>query len=317
MSIAVVIPTFNAAAFIERTLRSVLEQTSPPDELIVADDASTDNTAQVVERVLATASFPSRLLRLESNSGGPARPFNAAIEASRCEWIATLDHDDEFVPARIELLRRVLPNAGDCAAIIGRMVVREASKDRGHLLETAWARVESLRPMPEAADFGTVDAATAYYALARFSCYAMSCSAMAFPKKVWREVGGFDESIVTCVDYAFLESALRARPLGVLRAPAAYWTLSDRNLSGAVHRRVADVSAVMERIHRRGVPPELHHLMRTEMLKRCDLLSARGETTAYKTLLADTVRSYGWSGLAVATAGKSAARSLLRTLRLK
>ena len=61
-----------------------------------------------------------------------------------------------------------------------------------------------------------IDRAIAYEGLARFSCYAMSCSAMAFPKATWQAVGGFDESI----PWHGLEDRALGRALG-----AAGWAI--------------------------------------------------------------------------------------------
>ncbi|MFD1802474.1 glycosyltransferase family 2 protein [Mixta tenebrionis] len=96
--ISVVIPTFNRADIILKTLNSVLQQTYRHIEVFVVDDASTDATAAVMagvqdERV--------RFIQLEKNSGG-TRPRNEGIERSNGEFIALLDSDDEWVPEKLE-----------------------------------------------------------------------------------------------------------------------------------------------------------------------------------------------------------------------
>ncbi len=104
MAISVVIPAFNAGRFIRRTIDSVLAQTYSDYEIIVVDDGSTDNTGEVVK------SYGSKVRYIyQENAGdGPAR--NTGIAAANGEWIAFLDHDDEWLPQRlekqIELLKR-------------------------------------------------------------------------------------------------------------------------------------------------------------------------------------------------------------------
>ena len=194
MTISVVIPTYKAAAFIEATLASVFAQTVPPDELIVVDDASPDETVSLVTQLFVNTPFPCRLIRLDGNSGGPAKPMNAGIMAALSEWIVTLDHDDELLPSRIERLKVNPSLANTCGVVIGRLLVREQSDDRGHLLDKAWAHVEAMIPA-KLQSLSVVEAKSAYTGLAEFGCYAMSCSAMAFPKRLWSEVGGFDETV--------------------------------------------------------------------------------------------------------------------------
>src|SRR5262245_15683624 len=100
--IAAVIPTFNAASYIEDALRSVFAQSLCPAERILADDCSTDNTLAVVDRIVAESPVPISVIRLPKNTGGPAGPLNAAIEAARSELVAVLEQDDAMRPDRLE-----------------------------------------------------------------------------------------------------------------------------------------------------------------------------------------------------------------------
>jgi len=100
-SISLVIPTYNGAAFIESALRSVYAQTLLPTEIIVVDDASTDDTPEVVASLVQHSAVPLRLIRRTLNSGGPAIPLNAAIAEAQGELITILDQDDVFLPRRL------------------------------------------------------------------------------------------------------------------------------------------------------------------------------------------------------------------------
>ena len=102
MSISVVIPAYNAARYIGRALDSVLAQTYKPDEIIVVDDGSTDDTADIVE----TYSSQVRLIRRESAGASVAR--NSGINAAKSEWIAFLDGDDEWLPEKLQLQSQLL-----------------------------------------------------------------------------------------------------------------------------------------------------------------------------------------------------------------
>jgi len=98
-SVTVIIPTYNRAHLLGRSIKSVLGQTYRDIELIVVDDCSTDNTEEVIrsfsdERLLS--------FRLNENSGSPAAPTNKGIEAARGEYIAIQDSDDEWLPRKLE-----------------------------------------------------------------------------------------------------------------------------------------------------------------------------------------------------------------------
>jgi len=96
--ISVVIPTFNRADIILKTLLSVLNQTYRNIEIFVVDDASTDNIAEV----LATVEDPRlHYIQLPNNTGG-TRPRNEGIERSQGEFIALLDSDDEWLPEKLQ-----------------------------------------------------------------------------------------------------------------------------------------------------------------------------------------------------------------------
>lgn len=100
--VSVLIPAFNAAAFISDTLASAQRQTLSDIEIIVVDDASTDATVSLVEAV-AASDARLRLLRRTRN-GGPSAARNAGIAMARGDWIAPLDSDDLYEPERLQNL---------------------------------------------------------------------------------------------------------------------------------------------------------------------------------------------------------------------
>ena len=94
--LSIIIPVFNRAHCVLRALASVKKQGVGEFELIIGDDASTDDTWEVVRR-----EFPlARLSRLETNSGAAAAR-NAALRLSTGEYLAFLDSDDEWLPGKL------------------------------------------------------------------------------------------------------------------------------------------------------------------------------------------------------------------------
>nr|MDQ3821484.1 glycosyltransferase family 2 protein [Acidobacteriota bacterium] len=109
--ISVCIPTHNQAVYLGEALNSVLTQTLQDFEIIIYDDASTDNTQEVLENFRDTRIRSFR----QTRNAGIARNRNSCLEAARGEYIAWLDSDDIYHPEMLALQSSVLdrnPNIG-------------------------------------------------------------------------------------------------------------------------------------------------------------------------------------------------------------
>ncbi|NNH68047.1 glycosyltransferase family 2 protein [Rhizobium laguerreae] len=102
IDVSVVVAAYNCAPFVDRAINSALSQEDVSLEVIVVDDCSSDNSADVV-RALAKQDKRVRLVQLEKN-GGPSAARNAGIAVSRGTWISVLDADDAYAPGRISRL---------------------------------------------------------------------------------------------------------------------------------------------------------------------------------------------------------------------
>jgi glycosyltransferase involved in cell wall biosynthesis len=96
MSISVVIPAYNGSRFIAETLESVFAQTLQPDEVLVIDDGSTDDTVAIVE------SFAPRVRVFRRSNQRQSAARNFGVQQATSEWIAFIDHDDLWVPNKLE-----------------------------------------------------------------------------------------------------------------------------------------------------------------------------------------------------------------------
>lgn len=103
LDITVVIPTHNRAHLVSRALDSVRSQTRAPNSVIVVDDASDDNTIEVVQKWVSYNRFAVRIEKLPRN-GGPAAARNRGITLADTRYVAFLDSDDEYYPNALETL---------------------------------------------------------------------------------------------------------------------------------------------------------------------------------------------------------------------
>lgn len=110
--VSIVMPCYQSGDTIEKSIRSVLEQTESDWELIAVNDGSTDHTAQELERL---AAGDARIHVIHKENGGVSSARNAGIDASRGEWLFFLDADDLLTPDALETL---LSMAGDGLDIV-------------------------------------------------------------------------------------------------------------------------------------------------------------------------------------------------------
>jgi len=94
--VSVIVPAYNAEATLAAALRSVLQQSVPPLEVLVVDDGSNDGTAAVA------AQFSPMVRLIQQRNGGPGSARNTGIRAARGVWIGLLDADDTWLPTKIE-----------------------------------------------------------------------------------------------------------------------------------------------------------------------------------------------------------------------
>ncbi len=111
------LPTYNAAAFISDTLDSILCQTEPDFELLVLDDHSTDGTADIVR---ALQDDRVRLNVNPVNLGLPTN-INIGLAMARGDYIARIDHDDVALPDRLRLQSAFLDQNPDVAVLGGQI----------------------------------------------------------------------------------------------------------------------------------------------------------------------------------------------------
>jgi glycosyltransferase involved in cell wall biosynthesis len=102
MKVSVIIPAYNAEATIQATLDSVIRQTVSPDEILVLDDGSTDDTALIVE------CHKSRVTLFRQSNQGVAHARNFLCEQARGDIIAFLDADDIWHPSYLEVQCRLI-----------------------------------------------------------------------------------------------------------------------------------------------------------------------------------------------------------------
>jgi glycosyltransferase involved in cell wall biosynthesis len=112
MTISVIIPVFNGATFIKGAIENILSQTLQPQEIIVVDDGSADNSAEIAQK------FPQIIYKYQSHKG-PSAARNTGIEMAKSDLISFLDCDDWYPINKLELLHHYFAEDAGLKAAIG------------------------------------------------------------------------------------------------------------------------------------------------------------------------------------------------------
>lgn len=140
--ISIAMCTYNGEAYLRGQLVSFVEQTQRPDELVVCDDGSTDNTLQVLEQFSKEAPFPVRVYRNRQRLG-PTSNFDKALSLCKGDFIFLADQDDVWLPQKVNtLLEAMRSNPGAGYVFSDALIVDEMLRPMGY---TMW---QSIRFAP-------------------------------------------------------------------------------------------------------------------------------------------------------------------------
>ncbi|MFW6059577.1 MAG: glycosyltransferase family 2 protein [Phycisphaeraceae bacterium] len=183
--VSVIIPVYNGQRYLAEAIESVLNQSRPPDEIIVVDDGSTDGTAQIVQ------GFGDRLIYAHQEQAGVSAARNHGLRLATGDLVAFLDADDLLLPTRFETQVAAFqahPGIGICDAVTRNFwspEIPEEERAKGHLAQRS--NKEGI---------GT------------------HISTWLFRRDVLRKVGGFDETMRYGED---TDLFVRCRDAGVTR----------------------------------------------------------------------------------------------------
>jgi GT2 family glycosyltransferase len=253
-TVTVVLASYNHARFISEAIQSVLNQTRLPDQLIVIDDGSIDESAARIRDALVDAPFPTTVIVRENR--GAATTFNEAIALATSDWIAPLNSDDRFAPDRIERLVEACCRGGIDWGF-GRVNVLDAA---GNLSDAApETRAHALRGI---SNTGYMSATTGLSFL--LANPAISTGNLFFRKSLWQRVGKFrDWRYHHDWDFA-LQASLHAEPLRVALAVYEY--------------RMHESNTITE--NRDAVKAECSEMMR-EVLSKCAAFDATASDNSF------------------------------------
>jgi len=177
MKISVVIPTYNRKKYIKRAIDSVIRQSYKPFEIIVIDDGSTDGTYELIKQ-----SYSSSQISLEKQiNNGVSSARNKGVKLAKGDWIAFLDSDDEWFENKLELQ------------------AREIKKSKTFMIchtNEIWIRNGiRVNQMKKHQKYGG-----SIFEKCLDMC-RISPSSVMIHRRIFDEIGLFDEGLIICEDY--------------------------------------------------------------------------------------------------------------------
>lgn len=187
--VSVVVPAYKAEAFLEECLRSVLEQTYRPLELVVVDDASPDGTSAVARRLAPEFEAHGIELNLLTNpvNRGASASLARGFEESRGELVCWLSADDAYIEPNKTKTQVDSMTSRDCAVSFSRSF--RIGPTRGESEQVTWAWLSSPRTVflnPY------VEASSARTECALWFGNAINGSSTMVSRRAYASVGGFD-----------------------------------------------------------------------------------------------------------------------------
>ena len=267
--VSIVTPSYNQAAFLEETIRSVLEQDYGPIEYVVVDDGSTDESVEIVRRYEDRLAWWTR-----QENAGQVAALNRGFARTSGEYMGYLNSDDTLLPGAISRIVEELERDRDLWLVYGdALYTDERSRQTGYLPSREFDVVEMVRRC----DNHVVQPATLWR------------------REAWERFGPFDERGWYFFDFEFF---LRFPPARVKRVPvplATYRVHAEAKSTGASGSALArDHARLAETFFAGGELPEAARPVAREGRSSAYLLGAE---FAYEALDLPRARRYALRGL--------------------
>ena len=229
-TVSVIIPTYNRGSNIERTLDSVLAQTLAPSEILVVDDGSTDGTADWIE-----AHYGEKVRVIRQQNQGVAAARNRGLKEAKGEYVAFLDHDDIWLPQKLEKQLEVALAHPQVALVSCLWDDVDENGDRWN--DEIWQQIYR-RWKPER---GFV-----YDWICDSPCPIISMTLPLIHVGRLREVGGFDSDAVPCDDWDVYLKLAHRFPFEIVEEKLALYVHHRNQQSGDVAKLHAATLRVLQ-----------------------------------------------------------------------
>jgi len=141
MKISIAMATYNGAKYLQEQLDSFVNQTRKPDELVVCDDGSTDETLDVLEKFKKESPFAVRIYQNESNLGY-IKNFDKALALCSGDIVFLSDQDDVWLPEKLEIIEQDFVKNSEVMVVLNDQIITDDS-----LMSTGSSTLGNIRLM--------------------------------------------------------------------------------------------------------------------------------------------------------------------------
>jgi len=232
-TLSVLMPNYNHSQYLPQAIEAVVSQSRPPDEFIILDDGSTDNSVEIIEGYARQHSF-IRILKHEPNRGVVAAT-KALLEAAQGEWLLFASADDYALPGFFEQAMALAERYPQAGILFGQVaLVEEGAEDRQIELRQVEHWREPLFALPEVFRREYLEATPTWYSPTHATLYR---------RAVLEELGGFRPELGHLSDAFALRAAGLKCGAGYLPHPCMTWRVTAGSYA---HREGSDAPAMVQ-----------------------------------------------------------------------
>ena len=220
-TIGVVVPMYNGALTIERTLASICTQTYSDLDIVVINDGSTDQSSSVVQR------WPDPRVRLITKmNAGVSAARNAGVAATAAPYLAFCDADDIWKPGKLAAQMDMLSNYPDALV---------------------WCWYDEIDTDGNVSHLGEMSSEESLDALCRWNIIGAGGSSMLISRRIFNLSSGFDTTLQGAEDYSFALEIAEKYPLKVVRERLLSYRITATNTSSDVRKLYMYLINVLDR----------------------------------------------------------------------
>jgi len=213
--VSVIIPTHNRSRLLVKAVESVQRQTYRDFEIIIVDDASEDDTKEIVKGLL---NDQVKYIRLDTNHGGSGAR-NIGINAAKGKYVAFLDDDDFWLPEKLERQVEVMKRSPQVGVVYTEWLQLENGRTYTYKMKPKYR--------------GNI-----YKHLLAGNCVPGGGSTVLARRECFQSVGGFDEQLPSCQDWDMWIRLAREYEFDFVALPLIVWRMHNARIS-------TDIDAVM------------------------------------------------------------------------
>jgi glycosyltransferase involved in cell wall biosynthesis len=226
-TVSVIIPTYQRAHWVSEAIESVLAQTYKDYEIIVVNDGSTDNTAEVLNQ------FQGKIKIIEQENKGVSAARNIAIRNSQGQYIAFLDDDDIWLPSKLE-----------------KQILILESNDKIGLLysDLFYFNEQGTFPNTKSQNYPIHTACISWMLFLNWNMrICPEPSTVVVSKQTLDEIGVFDETLMSCEDYDLWLRISEKWLVHYLNEPLLMYRLSNTNIHNDTEQLLVNFLLVKEK----------------------------------------------------------------------